>query len=427
MGLRSEFKAKLQVAQDREELAGIFAGVSSVPYDFIFCDYPGNAEVIGSFIAKRNMTTPLVVFTGDNQEVEPIPGDPQVVDWIAWSNWQPKLRPILEAFIAQSQGGELADTSEQEFSEIRTGLLMAASPLPADIYIRLTPTKHLKLFREGDAFDEIDYDRYVHQKKVVHLFIHRTGLKAFVDRLSQAVTLKIRTGMSATEATELSRDAHQTVRSLIMRWFPTQEATDLIKTDLMLTMQAIGKNPRLKDILKRVMENASAYLTVHSVALCQISCTLAKAVGWGSQTTFSKLHFASFFHDITVDDDELAMVDDKLKIDELKNTKGEETIIKYLAHGSKAAELSRQFNEVPPDVDQILIQHHEKPDGSGFPRKINHMHIAPLSAIFIIAHDMVDEICKNGYTFDFGGFVQTRQKKYSSGYFKKIMKAMEHL
>ena len=47
---------------------------------------------------------------------------------------------------------------------------------------------------------------------------------------------------------------------------------------------------------------------------------------------------------------------------------------------------------LPPDVDSIILEHHERPDGTGVPKQLTANQIKPLSSIFIFAHDIVDII-----------------------------------
>ena len=51
--------------------------------------------------------------------------------------------------------------------------------------------------------------------------------------------------------------------------------------------------------------------------------------------------------------------------------------------------------EIPPDVSVIIEQHHERPDGNGFPNGINFKRISVFSSIFIVAHDFVKYVMNN--------------------------------
>jgi response regulator RpfG family c-di-GMP phosphodiesterase len=82
---------------------------------------------------------------------------------------------------------------------------------------------------------------------------------------------------------------------------------------------------------------------------------------------------------------------------------------------------------VPSDVEQIVAQHHERPDGTGFPRGLNSKFITPLSALFIIAQDMIEysQTFKNKEV-DLTSFYDAREVYFNSGVFKKILHALKN-
>jgi hypothetical protein len=99
----------------------------------------------------------------------------------------------------------------------------------------------------------------------------------------------------------------------------------------------------------------------------------------------------------------------------------------------KGAELARTFHEVPPDVDLIIAQHHELPDGSGFPKGLTSTRIGPLPSVFILVHDWVDFILERKATdsaalLDFSDsipdFVASRKALYSTGNFRKVLSCL---
>ena len=89
--------------------------------------------------------------------------------------------------------------------------------------------------------------------------------------------------------------------------------------------------------------------------------------------------------------------------------------------------MARKMSEVPANVDIILAQHHERPDGSGFPRSLASNYIAPLSAVFIVAHDLADFVLSSGSDFKMASFLDQMRPHYNFGQFKKIFVVLENL
>jgi hypothetical protein len=83
---------------------------------------------------------------------------------------------------------------------------------------------------------------------------------------------------------------------------------------------------------------------------------------------------------------------------------------------------------IPLDVDIIIHQHHERPDGKGFPAKLNYMKINPLSAVFILAHEIMnfhkDHPAKATESGGVKDFIKSLSIEYNKGYFKSLVQAM---
>ncbi len=87
----------------------------------------------------------------------------------------------------------------------------------------------------------------------------------------------------------------------------------------------------------------------------------------------------------------------------------------------------KRFPELAPDVDVIILQHHELPDGTGFPRGLHAKQISPLACLFIVAHEVVTVIMRNrdaGVDFQIREFLNDRKQVYATGNFKKVAVAL---
>ena len=126
-------------------------------------------------------------------------------------------------------------------------------------------------------------------------------------------------------------------------------------------------------------------------------------------------------HDITLDE-KLARI--QLLQEANKSDFTAEELNKLKLHPIHAAEYVRRMSEIPSDVDQIVFQHHERPDGTGFPRNLSGKLISPLSSVFIVAHAVVDFMSKReGESIDV--FLTENEELYKSGNFRKIWLALK--
>jgi HD-GYP domain-containing protein (c-di-GMP phosphodiesterase class II) len=192
-------------------------------------------------------------------------------------------------------------------------------------------------------------------------------------------------------------------------------------------MKAMGKSPRLADILQRLQIDRDKYIASHSTLLPNIACTLAIAMDWKSEPTLQKLGLAAFLHDSTLTNHSLAAVMTTTELARKKDQFTDEETKAYKFHPVKAAELVKQFHEIPPDVDTIVLQHHERPDGTGFPRNLGPSNISPLAAVFIVAHDLVSAIFDPNTPFVLEKFIEAKKAEYQGGNFKKLLGHLSQL
>jgi hypothetical protein len=205
----------------------------------------------------------------------------------------------------------------------------------------------------------------------------------------------------------------------------TPEVQALARQGMMMTIKSVGTgNNMLGKVLKNIMADKDKYLGNHAIVTAQVACSLATVLKWSSDTTFQKLTFAAFFHDIAITNNKLAQVENDKELSERVSEFTEDEVKRYRVHPAIATQVTSKFKEVPTDVDVIISQHHERPDGSGFPRKLVGDQIAPLAALFIISHDLVDRIFKHGNT-NLAEFLTEYKAKYSVGRFGKILQVVD--
>ncbi|RZA08336.1 MAG: hypothetical protein EOP11_05120 [Proteobacteria bacterium] len=329
---------------------------------------------------------------------------------------------LLKEFIEKE--GKLGD-NPAEFCPIRTNLLIRATPLKSDIFIRLSKTKFIKLFKTGDEFDHRDLERYYQTKGVEYMYLRRAEIAEFIEKFRRELdSLIALPQVSQEEVLPTVEMAQETIHELVSKVGFTEEVQGLAKKNVELTLKMIGAHPRLSDLLKNVQSGGN-YISQHSTLLAMVSCCVAKEMEWGSESTFSKLVLASYMHDISVPDPLIGRVNTLRELEERRSEFDEEIAKVYHLHPAKSADVVRSFKEIPADVDLIVAQHHERPNGSGFPRGLAHNYIAPLAAVFIVAHDLAQSILDQRDDFRLADFVDEKKPFYNQGNFKKVMVALE--
>jgi hypothetical protein len=316
---------------------------------------------------------------------------------------------------------------ESEYIVVRPDYLPSMGPLEATVYAQLIDGHYVPVFNKGELVERHEIEKFLESKKLTHFYFRREDCTKLLgnrqEELDRALSKEPIDETSAGRAVEQS---HSLVRDVVKSMGFTPEAQKVAVTSVSATIKMMGSKPKLSTILVDLKNKEGNYLTAHSLMLGKVACALAYKIGWTSNTTYFKLTLAAFLHDLTLNEDRLAVV---FSLDKASESGGftPDELKEIRMHSNKAADHARSMSEVPSDVEQIVAQHHERPDGTGFPRGLNAKFITPLSALFIIAQDLIEysQTFKNKEV-DLPSYFDAREAYFNSGVFRKVFHALKN-
>lgn len=160
-------------------------------------------------------------------------------------------------------------------------------------------------------------------------------------------------------------------------------------------------------------------LFVLQSTLCGI---LARKMSWTTESTLQKVVTATFFQDLNLESLPLIKLIDYDEFLSNKDMYSQKECESFLAHPIKAKEMISKIKGLSSDIDRILLEQHESPNGQGFPRKLNAQQISPLSAMLNLTGVLSKTILnskKEDINFD-EFFGRLTEKGYSKGHYKEI-------
>jgi hypothetical protein len=162
----------------------------------------------------------------------------------------------------------------------------------------------------------------------------------------------------------------------------------------------------------------------HANILSLVACGFCYHLGWTSESTQMKLGLAVLIHDITLDESYYSDINYWNLVSSSKSENGPQ-VQRYSNHPIDAAHLLLGMKNIQPDVDQIIVQHHENQDGNGFPKKLISTRITPLACILIMTEDLIHFINEAHEVDDrIQMFLKLREQVYSRGNFRKVFEAL---
>ena len=307
----------------------------------------------------------------------------------------PHLKELLEGH--QSLGDLLASVPKKEgvseeqevaltdenFSKIKIDEFYSSQAVLFDIYIKLSDNKYLKILHAGDAFSKDRIDKYKNEKKIETLYFHNSDRRKFIQ-YNNFLTRKLIDNRNVPAFNKVN------ILKNVSEKFIEEAFTVGVKPQVIeqgrevceTVFKLIEAQTDLYQVLKSFQNfDPSAY--AHSFLVTLYSTAIIKQFDWQSKTTIETTAMACMFHDIGM----IQLPQELCKIRPKDMTP--EQLELYKTHpelGMQIIESSRAINN---SVKQIILQHHEAYDGTGFPFQKKGQKILTLANIVCLADDFV--------------------------------------
>lgn len=319
--------------------------------------------------------------------------------------------------------------SSDDFCRVSLDSMDIFDGLSNDLYIQLKSGRFVKLFQEGDELGPDDISKY-QSKGVEYLFLKQKTCMWVIQQIDSQIDLFLKNRqykfiLRSPDSPDTKKFEQKIIR-IQDELLVTEDYKKEIEVRVAKAVEVIKRNPKLKKPLSLLkLKNPTAdYFNTHTSLLIITSCGLAKLMGWNSDITLEKLVYASILHDITLAGKPHLSEIESLEDLAVSNLSKEDQKI-FISHPQDVSNLIKNaFGLAPADTDIIVYQHHELPDGKGFPKGITSGRIIPLSALFIISHELVRYTWTNK-DLDMDDFLLKAEKKFHSINFNKILSILK--
>jgi putative nucleotidyltransferase with HDIG domain len=309
----------------------------------------------------------------------------------------------------------MSETNDRTHIDISLNILKRFNrALNFDIYIQRSVTSYTKIFKKGDL---IDWDRVTlyEEKGITHFYLTTENYEvygALVERLGDQLVGNS-DKFTAIEARELLRDLSQ---------FTVHEMIDKMKIDERAVYNATNVVEGCLDVLEKdpkgilgimSMLSNQPYIMKHSVMVSLFSILLAKSHGINSETNLTIIGLGAFLHDVGVSQMTFDPEDsDHLTPDQRKEIN---------RHPEIGRQLLDRIKGIRGEVLQIVAQHHEQPNGAGYPNSLRDNDIYPPAKMVAIADTFCSLITKRSYREGFTVSEAINIMRASMGKFDKTL------
>jgi response regulator RpfG family c-di-GMP phosphodiesterase len=396
------------------------------PTDLVICDYEMGENTgahVFSYLRSKARKIPFILHTKTPFESIKVNFAADFPDENLQEYFLPKPQEftVMRDHLVKLPVIQRSLKAQGQYHQIRIAYFLRHSRALCDVFIRLSDAKYVKIINRGDYFDQGLIQKY-RDKEQRHLYIQNSDFDSFGSSLASHPFLVV--DKNATPEQQLVATT-LVVQDLAQTIGLTPSVIGLAKRQVEMVISEAKKIKGMRQLLLR-LESRNDYIIDHSLMLSYLGVVLCDQLGWVTRNSREQLALAALFHDISIDDPDLAMVIDLGE--PILKTLSKEEHKAFEHHPLLAAELVAPLVREFPGLEDIISQHHERPDGTGFPKKMAITRLRPLACLFIFCHHFVTHL----YRHDFEptrvrGLYKTLKSEMSVGHFIKIIEAFDSI
>ncbi|MDD4976417.1 MAG: HD domain-containing protein [Bacteriovorax sp.] len=264
--------------------------------------------------------------------------------------------------------------SQQCFMEISFEEFLSGTKALTSLYLKLSFRKYVKIINKGELVERDLIEKYK-RKGIKSIYVESEEYDSYLELgLKASEVIKNRTDLSAEQKTKFFIHVSDIFQEkLYQRSFDENDFSQA-QTLVLNTLEVAIKNKSIFDLLEMMKSNNNGLYT-HCLAVSIYSVLLARRLDWSTDRTTAILAMGGLLHDIGQRN-----IPEELR-KRHHSTYSENELKIWENHTISGAELLTRIENIPKEVFQIAMQHHEYADGSGFPFGLTSVHIFPLAKI----------------------------------------------
>ena len=253
--------------------------------------------------------------------------------------------------------------------------------------------KYVKLNYSTDNFVEIL--RKLQQKEVSTVYIKEEDCAKVVEHIKESMSAKSFYDPKTVQEKRVEQvsAAMETVKTVINQLGVEAETVKLLKTINTRAMSLLSESPSIFAFIKQFKKNCSEEFLL-AILTNYIMSLVIDQFPWKSDQVKEKGALASIMCDMTLTKEDFKILKDWREF-------GGELPEKLKQHPADIADsLKKNKLLIPMETITIIEQHHELPNGKGFPHGISGNRFNQLSTIFIVSQQFSERLHDAQYDYE---------------------------
>lgn len=311
---------------------------------------------------------------------------------------------------------------QEKLVKIKLSTYITYNAKAEEVFIKLNENRFTKITKASD-YERTDIDQLEHylKKGIEYVYIERDAYELVMKKVFNLFNKNLLGEKKSEEIFEISglnfSVSYEGLKDIGLTEIQIERANQSI-TD---TVDLLLDDTKSKAQFQKLCLN-QGFAIGHSMIIMYIAARITLATDLKFSTTMSKICAAAFYHDMS-----LFESDNHYEKEPSINDIDDERIKNaLLSHPTKSADFLPESGELILETKRIILEHHELPNGDGYPKKLRANQIAPLSCLFILSQEITFCLIRNNFSKErLSDFLINKKDYYNQGNFIKFYKVAE--
>jgi putative nucleotidyltransferase with HDIG domain len=362
------------------------------PFDIILSDFNmpnGNGLTLFNFVNSLKLRPYFILITSDSLNKHPE------------FNNQPKTKYLEKPFTENTIKKLLSEVIHSlrikvqiapEYISLPLETIAKVNKLSKPLFLKISDDKFIKIYHEGTVFSLSEIDK-LRIKNISKLYVQNQDFNELVADLKKRLMNDFLIGSLAgkeVEALQLSAITQTLITKSIKSIGFSAETQALASHNITLIQKLIETTEAIPNVFSLIESGEHEYGATHSLLISFILADMCKKIQFSNEHALQYLTLAAFYHDIGLSESFIFNETHYSKAALHNSPINKESTKIFLDHVQEAMATLSNWEYCPEEVLRIIKEHHEQPDGEGFPNKLQPSEIGELSACFIVAHEIAE-------------------------------------
>lgn len=311
-------------------------------------------------------------------------------------------------------GRRKAMTKLEDFLPVDASTMLTQHPeCPYDVYLKINTKVILSEANSNFPDNSEVLQKYV-SKGVEKFYLTKEDYKLFMTHVNTNMLYETFGDFDYTNRVRVKNQIYDIAKNALSKvgLADTSVSLENIAKDTLSSFQPQSTNAILRQF-REFQENSDYGFALANLTLMTASILLKKQ-SWSTDAMVDKVAKAVLMKDILLSDKDIMLISAGLvKPEEVRHP--EDIYVKL--KGEK---------EISSETLAMIRDHHERPDGTGFPRKLNASNITPLSAVVIISEAFVVRLMEKNFNKNSAKrIVVMMRQEFSKGSFSTFYRALK--